>query len=114
MKEIHLNELIKSDNPGLSNNSDIKARLDYAFLIQNMKKKQHRNGFVFDLSWLFAFKNLGIKAGLITAIFASILYFGDIQQSSARFIHADSTQTSPILKDTLPMLNTNIDSCNVN
>ena len=104
--EIYLQSLLQSDCRELKPDPMIRERLEYSLLLKSRNNSLHRNSFLDIIASFFTLQNLGLKAGMITALFVLTFWFNHSPVQTLSFdkgIHflADSSYCDTV-PDLLP------------
>ncbi len=104
--ENYLRSLLQSDSKELHAEPAIRERLEYSLQLKSQNNALRKNSFLDMISSFFTLQNLGLKAGMITALFVMTFWFNRLPEqplSLDKGIHflADSSYCDTV-PDILP------------
>lgn len=85
-----LTQLLQNDSVG-SPKSEIEDRLMYTFLLKNGTSPVRQNSFAGFSSWLFSFKQIGVKTAVLSCLFLFTLMNSNLHQNQTYSGTCDST-----------------------
>lgn len=104
--ESYLRSLLKSDSRELHAEPAIRERLEYSLQLKSRNSSLRKNSFLDMILSFFTLQNLGLKAGMVTALFVLTFWFNRSPEQPLSFdkgIHflADSSYCDTV-PDILP------------
>ena len=94
-----LRRIIMADKPAIEPDKGIQDRLNYYYMLKQPSRKVHTNSFAGNLSEVFSFKNIGLKASFASVVLVGALFFGNIKNHTNVQVLSDTCHISPILVD---------------
>ena len=103
LTEKELFELFENDSVGCSPQSSVKSRLNYTFMLKQSQNQIHQNSFAGLFVWIFSFKNIPVKAAMVSAIlfFSVFSYQQKTGNTNGTGIDSASMSVIPFNLDTL-------------
>lgn len=89
-------ELLKKDSTG-GPTVEIEERLMYTFMLKNGTSNVRQNSFSGFSSWLFSFKNIGVKTAVLSCLLLFTLMNSNLHQNQSFQGTCDSTYVEKAL-----------------
>jgi hypothetical protein len=113
LTEKELFEIFEKDNINCNPQPSVKSRLDYTFMLKQSQNKIHQNSFAGLFAWIFSFKNIPVKAAMVSAIlfFSVFNYQQKTGITNGAGIDSASMSVIPFNLDTLNNRPFSSDTC---
>lgn len=113
LTEKELFEIFEKDNIGCSPQPSVKSRLDYTLMLKQSRNKIHQNSFAGLFTWIFSFKNIPVKAAMVSAIlfFSVFNYQQNTGNTNVMGVDSASMSIIPFNLDTLNNRPFSSDTC---